>query len=619
MEVKYPPWLIPLSLLFWGLLTDAFPATGLLMALIWLSRHTPWRWRLKRSQYHRIGDLSSILILGVAFYFGGSSGPVHPVYQLLRWLPALFAPLLLAQMYGMDGHLPMSVLFYSLRRRENAGTLDFRLPYALLTVVAAGSRPSTEGLYQGGAMLLVLWTLWCNRPRIQAAPVWLLGFAVAVGLGYEGQLGLARLQALVEELAMDWISGMNLDIDPFRTHTSVGDLGKLKLSGRIVLRIESDVHLLAPLLLKEAAYDRYQGRQWLASKAHFSPYPIPHEPGPRHIRISPAEVKRDLLLSLPEGVKHLELLPPKGRLVGNRLGAVEWQDTPPVLHYRVGFDSESRNSSPPTQMDLEVLGDTKSMLTLLVDRLGLRMISPQRTIAVIADFFARDFRYSLFLGNQTNSISAFEEFLYSRHSGHCEYFATATTLLLRTAGVPARYVVGYVVDEYSESEGLYVVRARHAHAWTEAYVDGVWRSIDNTPGTWADAEAENDPWWQTAADVWSRWLSVWRTWRWEQSQRPERQGFPLWGWLVLPLLLWLAWRLYRSRQRVFPPPKSLVEDGKAEVLPDPDWRELERAMEKFGHSPRAAGETPLRWLRRIGREEYEGEAIAYYGRRYGSS
>src|SRR5262249_60581555 len=103
-------------------------------------------------------------------------------------------------------------------------------------------------------------------------------------------------------------------------------------------------------------------------------------------------------------------------------------------------------------------------------------------------YFRRNFRYSTWKGERPRRESAVEDFLVSSRSGHCEYFATATTLLLRAAGVPARYAVGYSVQEWSRLEQRYIVRARHAHSLTLAYVDGAWRDVDTTPAGWADSE-----------------------------------------------------------------------------------------------------------------------------------
>jgi DNA-3-methyladenine glycosylase II len=63
-------------------------------------------------------------------------------------------------------------------------------------------------------------------------------------------------------------------------------------------------------------------------------------------------------------------------------------------------------------------------------------------------------------------------------------------LLLRQAGIPARYVVGYSAQEFSALEKAFLVRNRHAHAWAVALVDGHWVTVDTTPATWAEQEAE---------------------------------------------------------------------------------------------------------------------------------
>ena len=75
------------------------------------------------------------------------------------------------------------------------------------------------------------------------------------------------------------------------------------------------------------------------------------------------------------------------------------------------------------------------------------------------------------------------DFLFGARSGHCEYFASAMTLVARAAGIPARFVAGYRVGEQSPF-GYYVVRERNAHAWVEAWVPGQgWTTRDATPDT----------------------------------------------------------------------------------------------------------------------------------------
>lgn len=75
-----------------------------------------------------------------------------------------------------------------------------------------------------------------------------------------------------------------------------------------------------------------------------------------------------------------------------------------------------------------------------------------------------------------------EEFLFTHRSGHCELFASAMVLMLRTGGIPARFVTGFLGAEFNPIEGYFIVRQENAHAWVEAYIEGVgWRVYDPTP------------------------------------------------------------------------------------------------------------------------------------------
>ncbi len=74
-------------------------------------------------------------------------------------------------------------------------------------------------------------------------------------------------------------------------------------------------------------------------------------------------------------------------------------------------------------------------------------------------------------------------FLFERKQGHCEYFASSMAVMLRTLRIPARVVNGFRSDEFNDLTGNYVVRARNAHSWVEAYFPGYgWVTFDPTPG-----------------------------------------------------------------------------------------------------------------------------------------
>jgi protein-glutamine gamma-glutamyltransferase len=73
-------------------------------------------------------------------------------------------------------------------------------------------------------------------------------------------------------------------------------------------------------------------------------------------------------------------------------------------------------------------------------------------------------------------------FLFVTKAGHCEYFASAMTILLRTLDIPAREVNGFLPGEYNDLAGDYIVRGSDAHSWVEVYFSGSgWVTFDPTP------------------------------------------------------------------------------------------------------------------------------------------
>ncbi len=91
------------------------------------------------------------------------------------------------------------------------------------------------------------------------------------------------------------------------------------------------------------------------------------------------------------------------------------------------------------------------------------------------------YAYTLdFLGR--SGENPLEEFLFEYRSGHCELFASAMVLMLRSQGIPARLVTGFMGAELNPIEGYYAVRQQNAHAWVEAYTrTRGWRVYDPTP------------------------------------------------------------------------------------------------------------------------------------------
>jgi len=150
--------------------------------------------------------------------------------------------------------------------------------------------------------------------------------------------------------------------------------------------------------------------------------------------------------------------------------------------------------------------------------------------------------------------------------------------------------VGYAVEEYSPLEGLYVVRSRHAHSWAIAWLEGHWRTVDNTPAIWAGLEAAQAPAWTPVYDLFA-WL---RHRLLPSAGIPEQEsGGHALQWLLLPLGLWLAWSVWR-RHRSGPRRRgTAARQGKG----SPFYRLVRHIGRRWGE-PRP-GETLRAWLQRV--------------------
>ncbi|HKP14185.1 MAG TPA: DUF3488 and transglutaminase-like domain-containing protein [Blastocatellia bacterium] len=92
-------------------------------------------------------------------------------------------------------------------------------------------------------------------------------------------------------------------------------------------------------------------------------------------------------------------------------------------------------------------------------------------------------RYGYTLDLTINSDDPLAEFLFDVREGHCEYFATAMVIMLRTIGIPARLVNGFQMGEYNDVNRMFTVRQSDAHSWVEVYFPHAkaWVEFDPTP------------------------------------------------------------------------------------------------------------------------------------------
>jgi protein-glutamine gamma-glutamyltransferase len=100
-----------------------------------------------------------------------------------------------------------------------------------------------------------------------------------------------------------------------------------------------------------------------------------------------------------------------------------------------------------------------------------------------------EFGYTLDMKVVDSSLDPVEDFLVNRKEGHCEYFASALALLLRSIDIPSRVINGFKGGDWNELTLTMNVRQKHAHSWVEAYIGQdatdrpIWITLDPTPGT----------------------------------------------------------------------------------------------------------------------------------------
>ncbi|HET7624767.1 MAG TPA: transglutaminase domain-containing protein [Verrucomicrobiae bacterium] len=629
--MKTPPMLVGAALIFWGWQTGYLWAGAVMAMVLEGSRLVKARWDFSDEDFNRIWTVCTLLFLGaavIAFTDNGGPARFSHFFQnpnlasqtgvglaaartgsaILRWLPMVLFLFIAAQAFSSREEIPVTTISLLLRLRwQKARKLGRPLPavrgmnfshaYFATCLFAASVHSSAGRQYFWGFCALLAWALWTHRTRRFRAVTWATAMAVVFALGYYGQHGIAQFQSYVQNLDPNWFMHLarRRGVSTDETRTAIGDIGRLKLSGKIVIRLSTEGDAEPPPYLREASYQLFtRSREWRVGRTNqtfevVSPETnnldwilLPEKIAPLRVQIacflpddSPETGARMGVLPLPTGCARLENLPVfsvkknlDGAVVAEGPGLVMFDalygpgatiDAPFEPDERMATNSfflqhHRRFSVDPKLVtntnynpDLFVPAREQPALNEVISQLHITTTNTAEILRVVGSFFQNHFKYSTWQaresrGSRTNETQI-SRFLLSTHEGHCEYFATATVLLLRQLGIPARYAIGYAVHEKSAGGG-YVVRLRDGHSWCLVWnaKRHAWEDFDTTPAIWMQDNGRS--WFERISDAWS-WVEFqFARFRWGQTNlRP---------YLLLalaPVVLVLLYQIFFRRKR----------------------------------------------------------------------
>ena len=170
--------------------------------------------------------------------------------------------------------------------------------------------------------------------------------------------------------------------------------------------------------------------------------------------------------------------------------------------------SASGALSPQIALNYLQLPPVDPRVRALAAEITSRTADPYDKAVALESYLHDKYRYTLNLPREL-ARDPIADFLLVRKEGHCEYFASAMAVMLRSLGIPARLVNGFRTGEFNTITGSYIIRASDAHTWVEVFFPGQgWVSFDPTPP---------DP--RQLPTAWSRFLlyvdaarEFWREW-----------------------------------------------------------------------------------------------------------
>ncbi|MFB6164171.1 MAG: transglutaminaseTgpA domain-containing protein [Haloarculaceae archaeon] len=276
----------------------------------------------------------------------------------------------------------------------------------------------------------------------------------------------------------------------------VGSSQRVTVQGAISLSpdVRFTVHADEPAYWRVGAFDRYTGDGWVRTGGTVA-YPgrLADPPG-RAATLTQRVVVESRLAAMPAAWKPVSV----GGDAAGRTQVTDLSGVRPDRAFSSGatYTVESRRPRATstelnragtdypegivdryTQLPASTPDRVARKTDRILERAGAR--TPYERARAIERWLQRNRGYSLDVTRPDGDVAA--AFLFDMREGYCTYFATTMVTMLRTQGVPARFVVGYTSGEHSGPDE-WTVRGLDSHAWVEVYFPGVgWRKFDPTP------------------------------------------------------------------------------------------------------------------------------------------
>lgn len=566
------------------------------------------RWDFTDKEFNRLWDVCTVIFLVVAAYLRFSEEITSAAYKFFQWMPLIFYLMALGHVFALRDGVPLKAFSWFMRRKGATGgdrLVAFGWVYFLVCLLAAGATNERDIWYYVGFAALTGWALWTLQPRRIPTWAWATVFLVVAVGGFYGQSRMQELQSYMEEKASElFVRFGRKEFDPNQSRTAMGRIGSLKQSSRIVLKVKAEVGPI-PERLRQSTYVRLDGVTWRGNMRNFETVQV--EPdltswtlmtnvdANSSVRIVERVNRRSAMLSVPMGTVQFRELA-VGQVETNHYAVVRTTENPGLLDYSALYGKVFPERPPFDEgYDRNIPEEEEEAIESIVEEMQIDELPQEKKAVAIENFFQEKFRYTTYQQARElglHAMTPLSEFLLKTRAGHCEYFATATVLLLRHFGIPARYATGYAVPMETREGEFFVVRERHAHAWAVAWVDGKWIEVDSTPAGWDQAEESEFPAYQPIKDWWERFTFGFLEWRWLGDWGVMRMVAPF---VAAPLVGFLAWRIFGRRmfQRATRYRESQIWPGS-----DSEYFLLEKRLAKAGLA-RGNEESTADWLARL--------------------